>query len=452
MLAVGLAFGQTRRYQFVNIDDDECVYQNRKVTDGLSKHGITSAFTQSQADSWVPLTFISHLLDWQVYGGNAGGHHLTNVLLHAAAAVLLFLALTQLTGCSTGFQPRSSTGFQPVDKARPGWPCYAIWSSAAVAALFALHPLRAESVAWVTERKDVLSGVFFGLALWAYAGYARCPFSLTRYAAVAVFFALGLMAKPMLVTLPLLLLVLDYWPLGRMGATKPRSSIAPVSARSSVAPFPVRSSIAALPNARSPVGALSNARSSIAAFWRLVLEKLPLLAVAALAAAVSLWAQGEARQSNELLPLDERIGHALVSYVAYLGRMIYPADLAVLYPRPEPGSAVVERACLAAILLAAITAAAVVWRRKHPYLLVGWLWYLAMLFPVSGVLAFGYGAMDRRPFHLFAPDRAGGGCRLGRRQGLPGRAAVALGVRRGAGPGAGGRHCRGVATNVLLAK
>ena len=213
--------------------------------------------------------------------------------------------------------------------------------------------LRAESVAWVTERKDVLSGVFFSLTLWAYAGYAR-NVSLPRYLAVASFFALGLLAKPMLVTLPILLLLLDYWPLGRFFSPEERAG------------------------SRAWLG--------------LVVEKLPLLAVAAAAAAVSLWAQGEARVSPEMLPLGARIGYALVSYVQYLGRLVDPVDLAVLYPRPMEGSDIGEQALLAAAFLGTITAAAVVWRRQCPYLLVGWLWYLGMLFPVSGVLPFGFGA------------------------------------------------------------
>jgi len=174
LVTVVLVFGQTARHEFVNIDDNECVYQNKEITDGLSRHGIEAAFTKVLANNWVPLTYVSHMLDWQAYRNDAGGHHVTNVLLHAATVVLLFLVLTQMTGRT--------------------------WASAAAAALFALHPLRAESVAWVTERKDVLSGLFFALTLCAYAGYVRHPFSLLRYAAVMAFLALGLMAKPMLVT------------------------------------------------------------------------------------------------------------------------------------------------------------------------------------------------------------------------------------------------------------
>ena len=191
LLAVGVVFGQTVRYEFVNFDDRLSVYENPHVLPGLTAEGLARAFTHTHVCSWVPLTCISQMLDCQLYGLHAGGHHLTNVLLHAATAVLLFLVLRQMTG--------------------------RVWPSAVAAALFAVHPLQVEPVAWVTARKDVLSGLFFVLTLWAYVGYVRRPFSLVRYLAVVDLFCLGLMAKPMLVTLPLVLLLLDYWPLGRFG-------------------------------------------------------------------------------------------------------------------------------------------------------------------------------------------------------------------------------------------
>ena len=175
---------------FVNLDDNQYVYDNEQVTDGLTWHGVVWAFTSSHSANWHPLTWLSHMLDCQLFHKGAGGHHATSVLLHAAAAVLLLLALLKMTG--------------------------RLWPSAWVAAVFALHPLRVESVAWVAERKDVLSGVFFMLTLWAYAAYARRPPSWWRYAVVLILFALGLMAKPMLVTLPFVLLLLDYWPLQRL--------------------------------------------------------------------------------------------------------------------------------------------------------------------------------------------------------------------------------------------
>src|SRR5881392_1818896 len=197
-------FGQTIRYDFVNFDDDLYVYDTPGVSKGLTINGILAAFTHPHAHNWHPLTTISHMLDCQLFGLNAGGHHLTNVLLHTIAVILLFLVLREMTG--------------------------AVWRSAFVAAVFAIHPLRVESVAWIAERKDVLSGVFFMLTLGAYIRYVRKPASM-RYVIVALVFALGLMAKPMLVTLPLVLLLLDYWPLERfvyISATvsKPKTAIA----------------------------------------------------------------------------------------------------------------------------------------------------------------------------------------------------------------------------------
>src|SRR5256714_7281777 len=189
-------FGQTLRHDFVNYDDPRYVYQNTRITNGLDLAGIAWAFTHIHAENWHPVTTISHMLDCQLYGLKAGGHHFTNVLLHTVAVVLLFLVLQQMTG--------------------------AIWRSAFVAALFAIHPLHVESVAWVAERKDVLSGVFFTLTLLAYVHYARAP-SIWRYVTVALTFALGLMSKPMLVTLPFVLLLLDYWPLKRIRTEESRA-------------------------------------------------------------------------------------------------------------------------------------------------------------------------------------------------------------------------------------
>ncbi len=190
LLAVTLVFGQTLRCGFVNYDDNAYVSDNPQVAKGLTVQGIGWAFTTCRGSMWGPLTWLSHMLDCQLYGLHAWGHHLTNILLHAASTILLFLVLWRMTGD--------------------------LWPSAFVAALFAIHPLHVESVAWVAERKGLLSGLFFVLTLGAYVGYVRRPFSLLRYLAVVLLFALGLMAKPMLVTLPFVLLLLDYWPLGRM--------------------------------------------------------------------------------------------------------------------------------------------------------------------------------------------------------------------------------------------
>ncbi len=189
LVAVGLVFARTAGYDFINLDDNVGVYDNPQVTRGLTWDGVGWAFTNRLNCNWDPLTWISHMLDWQVWGRNAGGHHAVNVLLHAATVVLLFLVLRRMSAD--------------------------VWPSAVAAALFAIHPLRAESVVWVTERKDVLSGLLFMLTLWAYVSYARRG-SIVRYAAVTALFAVGLLSKPVLVTVPFVLLLLDYWPLGRI--------------------------------------------------------------------------------------------------------------------------------------------------------------------------------------------------------------------------------------------
>src|SRR5438105_428293 len=206
-----LVFGQTLSHEFINYDDPDYVYQNPEVTKGLTLHGIAWAFTHIHSGNWHPLTTISHMLDCQLYGLNAGAHHGTNVVLHMVAVLLLFLVLRQMTGGPSS--PRGES-LSPPRPDRTG----SVWCSAFVAALFAIHPLHVESVAWVAERKDVLSGVFFMLTLAAYLRYVRRP-SRANYLLVALAFGLGLMSKPMLVTLPFVLLLLDYWPLNRGPAT-----------------------------------------------------------------------------------------------------------------------------------------------------------------------------------------------------------------------------------------
>ena len=326
LLAVGLVFGQTARHAFVNLDDNVYVYENPHVSHGLTGQGLVWAFSHSHVANWHPLTWLSLMLDCQLYGLHAGGCHLTNVLLHAATAVLLLLVLWRMTG--------------------------ELWPSVFVAALFAVHPLRVESVAWVTERKDVLSGLLFLLTIAAYLRYVRHPFSTGRYLTVVAFFATGLMAKPMLVTLPLVLLLLDYWPLGRFSLRR-----------------------------------------------RMVLEKLPLFALAAASCVLTLGVQGDSLTLNEHLSLSWRIGNALLAYVAYLGHFLYPLGLAALYPRMGPDLPL-GKLCLAVFVLAGITAAAVLWRERRPYLLVGWLWYLVMMVPVIGLVPVGLQPMADRFTYL----------------------------------------------------
>lgn len=329
-LAVWLIYGQTLHYEFVNYDDEDYVTTNAQVSRGVTLPGIVWAFTSVHSANWHPLTWISHMVDCQFYGLNPGGHHLTNLLLHTANAILLFFLLRQLTGGP------SRTG--------------SIWRSAFVAALFAIHPLRVESVAWVAERKDVLSGLFFLLTLMAYVRYTRAP-DRTRYLLVLVLGACGLMSKPMLVSLPLVLLLLDYWPLQRL----------------------------------SSLSLASAANRKILA--RLVLEKWPLFLFALASSVITIIAQRGAMQPIWRIGFAARLGNAALSYMDYIRQMFWPKDLAVMYPwyaaRLQP-----SRIALAAALLAIICVAVVILYRRR-YLVTGWLWYLIMLVPVIGLLHVG---------------------------------------------------------------
>ncbi len=322
-------FGQTLRHDFVNYDDPRYVYQNTRITSGLNIAGIAWAFTHIHSENWHPLTTITHMLDCSLYGLKAGGHHFTNVLLHTVAVVLLFLVLQQMTG--------------------------ALWKSAFVAAVFAIHPLHVESVAWVAERKDVLSGVFFMLTLLAYVHYARAP-STWRYVIVAFLFALGLMSKPMLVTVPFVLLLLDYWPFRRIADQRSRPGHQLLS---------------------------------------LLVEKIPLIALSAVSSAVTFFAQRGALGWTDQLPMLARINNALVTYVIYVRQMFWPANLAVFYPHPENRLSPWEIS-LALTVLIGITMAAVILRKKAPYYIMGWFWYLGMLVPVIGLVQVGWqGHADR---------------------------------------------------------
>lgn len=345
VLAVAVVFGQAVHHEFVNYDDDQYVYGNPKIAEGLSLRGVAWAFTCSHAGNWHPLTWISHMMDCSLYGLRPAGHHVTSVVLHATSAVLLFLVLAWMTG--------------------------RLGPSAMAAALFTVHPLRAESVAWVAERKDVLSGLFFMLTLIAYTWYVRRPFSLARYLAVVLSLALGLMAKPMLVTVPFVLLLLDYWPLGRFSST------------------------GALDGTFSPAPTVSNHPT----LTRLLVEKVPLFALTVVSCVVTVTSQGMGIRSIEQVTLLSRIANALVSYVTYLWLAVWPTQLAPLYPYPATLPSpwkVLGALCL----LIGISTVAVVWRRKHPCLLVGWLWYLGMLVPVIGLVTVGFQAIADRYTYL----------------------------------------------------
>ncbi len=319
-------FGQTLTHEFIGFDDNLYVYSNPIVSRGLTLKGFVWAFTHVHSSNWHPLTWLSHMLDCQWYGLHPGGHHLTSVLLHTASVISLFLVLRRMTG--------------------------ALWRSAFVAAVFAIHPLRVESVAWVAERKDVLSGLFFILTVGAYVRYARLPWSLARYGLVALLFALGLMCKPMLVTLPLVLLLLDYWPLQRVETAR-----------------------------------------------RLALEKLPLLALSAASCVATLFAQSEEMQAAGSLSLPSRLGNAAASCMIYLGQMFWPSGLAPFYPYP-PGRLPAWEVTLAGGLLAGLSWIAWRQRRDQPWLFTGWLWYLVMLLPVLGIVKVGLQAHADRYTYL----------------------------------------------------
>src|SRR3954466_6566856 len=268
LLLIWIVFGQTLNHGFINYDDPDYVTRNAQVTRGLTVDGIVWAFTHVYAANWHPLTWISHMLDCQLYGLNPRGHHLSNLLLHSATAIMLFLVLRQITG--------------------------ALWRSALVAALFAIHPLRVESVAWVAERKDVLSGLFFVLTLWAYSRYVRGK-TLGHYLLVLLLFALGLMCKPMLVTVPFVLLLLDYWPFGRFGTGDVEGG----------------------------------GRRHVS---KLIAEKLPLLALSIASSLITILGQRGAMQSVHGIPLAMRIGNALISCTDYLRALFWAPGLAAHYP------------------------------------------------------------------------------------------------------------------------
>ncbi|HQH02017.1 MAG TPA: tetratricopeptide repeat protein [Verrucomicrobiota bacterium] len=353
VLAVLAVYLPVVELDFINLDDDDYVTANPQVRQGLTGGAVRWAFTRCHAANWHPLTWLSHMLDCQIYGLRPAGHHATNALFHAANALLLFLWLRSLTG--------------------------AFWRSLLVAALFAVHPLRVESVAWVAERKDVLSAFFGLLSLWAYTAYAsrrraREPeragaapagggaggvkgAALVCYLLSVGCLALGLMSKPMLVTWPLVMLLLDYWPLGRIGKwNAPRGG-------------------AAVFGRRRWVG--------------LLVEKAPFFALSAASCGVTVWAQkaGGALVELQSLPLGARLENAVGGYGRYLGKLVWPADLIVHYDSPAFASA----AALAAALGALAAATLLAWgqRKKRPYLLMGWLWYLGMLVPVIGLVQVG---------------------------------------------------------------
>lgn len=321
-------------FSFINLDDPDYVSYNSRVQDGLSLQNVTWAFTTVELGTWHPLTWLSLMLDYRLYHLNAGGYHCTNLILHIASTLLLFISLKRMTN--------------------------ARWPSAFVAALFALHPLHVESVAWVSERKDVLSAFFWMLTISAYAYYAERS-SRARYALILVSYTLGLMSKPMLVTLPLVLLLLDYWPLNR---------------------YPSSSDTGSEKNTINTQKGLS-----------LLTEKLPLFFLSFVFSLLAYYSQS---RSGAITPIsvELRISNAVVSYTRYLGKTIWPQDLAVFYP--STGTWTLWETSLPLSLIIAVIFLCLMGFRRYPYLMVGWLWYVVTLAPVSGIIQIGYQSLADR--------------------------------------------------------
>jgi len=331
------AYSQVRSYDFVAYDDPEYVTANPIVRSGLTLHGLTWAFTTDRDGNWFPLTWLSHMADSQFFGQRSGLHHMTNVLLHTLSVLLLFALLKKMTGSR--------------------------WRSAVVAALFALHPLHVESVAWVAERKDVLSGLFWMLTLLGYARYVERPRPV-RYLLVAIPFCLGLMSKPMIITLPFVLLLLDVWPLRRLSLKKVRP--------------------ATRTKKKGQSGTEPKAKTA-AILW----EKAPLFALSACSSVVTYLFQqrGGAIVPANWIPLGARIENALVSYVAYIWQVFWPSRLVVFYPHPT--SLPAWETLGAGLVLASVSILVLRSLPRLPYLAVGWFWYLGTLVPVIGLVQVG---------------------------------------------------------------
>jgi Flp pilus assembly protein TadD len=327
-------YNPVNRHPFVNYDDDRYVINNPHVRQGLTADTIAWSLTATEQANWHPLTWMSHALDCSLFRLNPAGHHFTSVLLHVVNVILLFLLLMWATG--------------------------RLGPSLFVAALFAVHPINVESVAWVAERKNVLCTMFFFLTLWAYGWYARKP-RWTRYLAVAGLFAAGLASKPMVITLPFVLLLLDYWPLARVRT-----------------------------------GNEDGGETSTLPWSRLVIEKVPLLALSVASAVITMQAQraGGAIRTTTEVSFGGRIATAIWAYAMYLWKMVWPARLAPLYPHPGDSLALWQVLVAASVLIAI---SAMVWRlRAHRYLVVGWLWFLGTLVPVIGIVQVGEAAMADR--------------------------------------------------------
>ena len=339
-----IVYTQVLHFGFANIDDSVYVTQNSHVLGGLSAEGLKWAFTSTFAGFWHPITWLSLMLDAQIYGSWAGGYHLTNLLLHILSSLMLFMIFHRTTG--------------------------SFWRSGFVAALFALHPLHVESVAWIGERKDVLSAFWWMLTIYAYVYYVEHP-GIKRYLLIFIFFFLGLMSKPMLVTIPFVLLLLDYWPLDRISFRFKSSDVIASDKKSFVI-------------------------SKTASIRRVILEKIPLFILIIPISMVTFFAEKKigALSSMESLPLDMRIYNALISYIRYIEKTILPINLSVYYP--HPGMWPVWQIIIAASIIILLSVWVFCKMTRYPYLTVGWLWYLGTLVPVIGLIQVGSFSMADR--------------------------------------------------------
>ena len=384
MIALALFVGTAAVYapllpnQFVHFDDDVYITSNPHAQGGLTAEGVKWAFTSAYASNWHPLTWLSHMLDCQLFGFSATGHHVVSALLHAVNTVLVFLVLARITESRPPLETKARR--KPASNPQPVAPIASsvnvssanVWGAALVAALVGLHPLRVESVAWAAERKDTLSALFWWLTIGAYALYVARP-SWRRYGLVALGLLGGLLAKPAVVTLPVVLLLLDYWPLGRF----------------------------AIGGHGAPDGKFTWQR-----LGQLLLEKMPLAPLCVASSAITVWAQrrGGSLSAVENLPLGYRLANAALSYVRYLELMFWPRGLACYYPYPKSDFDAhgpwQPRVLLAAVSLVAVTLVVLWFGRRKRYLAVGWFWYLLTLLPMIGLVQVGRQALADRYTYL----------------------------------------------------
>ncbi len=344
-----VVYWQVQDYDFIGYDDNVYVLENRHVRGGISIANIFWALKDTHLGIWHPLTWWSHILDWALFKSNSGGHHWSSLIIHIVNTLLLFTVFNRMTG--------------------------EMGKSAFVAVLFALHPLNVESVAWVAERKNVLSASFWLLTIWFYVSYVERS-GFLRYLLVLLIFSIGLMAKPMLVTLPFVLILLDYWPLGRF-RLKSREENGSTQECESVRIYTEERSIS-----------------------RLIVEKIPLFVLSLISSTITIFAakSGDALRSLEGFPLSGRLANALIGYVTYLKKMFWPHNLSVFYPYRETFS--IWYVLIAGLIIIFITVAVIRELRKYPYFVVGWFWYMATLVPVIGIVQVGFQSMADRYAYL----------------------------------------------------